>query len=52
MHVGNTARDLGLLTRKANDRKSVEMLTATLRTLNPEDPCLYDFALFGVGMRL
>ena len=52
VHVGNTARDLGLLTRKANDRKSVEMLTATLRTLNPEDPCLYDFALFGVGMRL
>lgn len=32
VHVGNTARDLGLLTRKADDRKAVEELTANLRS--------------------
>lgn len=50
VHVGNTSRKLGLLHRKANDRKSVEALTAVLRSLNPEDPCIYDFALFGIGI--
>lgn len=52
VHVGNTARNLGLLTRKANDRKSVEQLTALLRTLNPDDPALYDYALFGIGAKI
>lgn len=50
VHVGNVSRELGLLTRKANDRKSVEELTATLRSINPEDPVLYDYALFGIGI--
>lgn len=50
IHVGNTARDLGLLTRKANDRKSVVQLTTTLRSLRPEDPVYYDYALFGIGI--
>lgn len=50
IHAGNTARELGLLTRKSNDRKAVEELTAVLRTFHPEDPTLYDFALFGVGV--
>lgn len=50
VHVGNTARDLGLLTRKANDRKSVEEVMKTLREFRPDDPCLYDFALFGIGV--
>lgn len=50
VHVGNISRELGLLTRKANDRKSVEMLTGLLRTLRPEDPAIYDFALFGIGV--
>lgn len=50
VHVGNTARDLGLITRKANDRKTVNELTATLRTLRPDDPCIYDYALFGIGI--
>lgn len=49
VHVGNTARQLGLLTRKSNDRKAVEELTRVLREFQPEDPTLYDFALFGVG---
>jgi uncharacterized protein (TIGR02757 family) len=50
LHVGNTARQLGLLTRKANDRKAVEELTTLLRQFDPEDPVKYDFALFGIGV--
>jgi len=50
VHVGNTARELGILTRKSNDRKAVEELTGVLRKYNPKDPTLYDFALFGIGI--
>lgn len=50
VHAGNTARSLGLLSRKANDRKSTESLTEILRTLRPEDPVYYDYALFGIGI--
>ncbi len=50
VHAGNTARNLGLLSRKANDRKSVELLTSTLRDIRPEDPVFYDYALFGIGI--
>lgn len=50
VHVGNVSRELGLLTRKANDRKSVEELTGVLRQLKPEDPAIYDYALFGIGI--
>ena len=48
VHVGDTARSLGLLDRRANDRRSVEQLTATLRTIRPHDPVYYDYALFGL----
>lgn len=50
VHVGNVSRALGILTRKANDRKSVEELTGILRELRPDDPAIYDFALFGIGI--
>lgn len=50
IHTGNAARTLGLLTRKQNDRKAVEELDMILRTLDPDDPVKYDFALFGIGM--
>ena len=50
VHVGNTARELGLLQRITNDRKAVEQLTAKLREFCPEDPVKYDFALFGAGI--
>lgn len=50
VHVGNVSRELGLLTRKANDRKSVEELTGVLKQIRPEDPAYYDFALFGIGI--
>lgn len=50
VHVGNVSRELGLLTRKQNDRRSVEELTEVLRTLRPDDPAIYDYALFGIGI--
>lgn len=50
VHVGNTARNLGLLTRKSNDRKAVNQLTETLRQFRPDDPVIYDYALFGIGI--
>jgi uncharacterized protein (TIGR02757 family) len=50
LHSGNTARKLGLLTRKINDWKAVEELTANLREFDPTDPVKYDFALFGLGV--
>lgn len=50
VHVGNVARALGLLTRKQDDWKAVEELTAKLREFDAEDPVKYDFALFGLGI--
>ena len=50
LHSGNTARSLGLLTRKVNDWKAVEELTEVLRLFDPADPVKYDFALFGLGV--
>ena len=49
IHTGETSRQLGLLTRKQNDRKAVAELTARLREFNAEDPIRYDFSLFGLG---
>ena len=50
VHSGNVARKLNLLSRKQNDWKAVEELTASLRRMDPEDPVKYDFALFGLGV--
>ena len=50
IHSGNTARRLGLLSRKMNDWKAVEELTEVLREFDPADPVKYDFALFGLGV--
>ena len=49
VHVARTARALGLVSRKQNDRRTVEELTAKLREFSPDDPVRYDFALFGFG---
>jgi uncharacterized protein (TIGR02757 family) len=48
VHVARTARKLGLLTRKSNDRKAVVELTEKLRGFCKEDPVRYDYALFGM----
>ena len=52
VHVGDISRELGLLTRNPNDRRSVNEVTDHLRRFNPADPTIYDFALFGIGMKL
>ena len=48
-HVARISREFGLLSRKMNDRKAVIELTDILKQFNPEDPVIYDFALFGLG---
>ena len=50
VHVGDVGRALGLLTRRQNDWRAVEELTAALRAFDAEDPARYDFSLFGVGI--
>lgn len=50
VHVGNVSRQLGLLERKANDKKSVLLLTDALRAFRPDDPVYFDYALFGIGV--
>ena len=50
VHVGDTARALGLIDRKANDKRTVMELTSILRAMKPDDPVLYDYALFGIGI--
>lgn len=50
VHTANISRKLGLLTRKQNDWKAIEELDQQLRLYNPEDPAIYDFALFGLGV--
>ena len=49
-HTASTGRKLGLITRKQNNWKTVEEITAALRTFDAEDPVKYDFALFGLGI--
>lgn len=49
-HVARLSREMGLLTRNANDFKSVIELTENLRKFDPVDPIKYDFALFGYGV--
>ncbi len=50
VHVARVAHSLGLLPANKADWKNALELTALLRTLNPEDPAIYDYALFGLGV--
>ncbi len=50
LHVDRVARKLGLIKRKQTDWLTAVELTEELRLLNPQDPVLYDFALFGLGI--
>ncbi|MDR2942160.1 MAG: TIGR02757 family protein [Treponema sp.] len=50
VHVARTARKLGLLERKSNDKKAVIELTEKMRGFCAQDPVKYDFALFGMGV--
>ena len=48
-HVARIGHEMGLISRNSNDWAAVEELTAQLRELDENDPCKYDFALFGLG---
>lgn len=50
LHVGRTARKLGLLTRNINDWQAATELTKELKKFDPADPVKYDFALFGASI--
>jgi uncharacterized protein (TIGR02757 family) len=50
IHTGNIARKLEMIGRKQNDSLAVEELDSALRSMDPEDPVKYDFALFGLGV--
>ena len=50
VHTGRIARDLGLLSRKQNDSRSVEEIDIKLREMDHVDPVKYDYALFGLGV--
>ncbi|TRX49831.1 TIGR02757 family protein [Fulvivirga sp. M361] len=50
LHVDRVARSLGLITRKQTDWLTALELTKNLRSLDPNDPVKYDFALFGLGI--
>lgn len=50
VHVGNTACELGLIDRRANDRRTAVELTEILRSRRPDDPVWFDYALFGLGI--
>lgn len=49
VHVARQSRRYGLLSRKSNDWRAVQELTEICRVMNPRDPAVYDFALFGMG---
>lgn len=50
VHVARISREMGLLTRNANDFKAVIELTENLKKYDPQDPAKYDFAMFGYGV--
>lgn len=49
VHVARVAHRLGLTTRPNADWRSALALTSVLRRWRPEDPAVYDYALFGLG---
>lgn len=50
VHVDRVARSFGLIKRKQTDWLSVLELSEYCRSLDPEDPAKYDFALFGLSV--
>lgn len=50
VHVGRTARQIGLLHSARADWRAAVELTRYLRMLDPSDPVKYDYALFGISI--
>lgn len=49
VHVARVAHRMGLLPANKADWKNAVLLTNLLREMNPSDPAVYDYALFGLG---
>jgi uncharacterized protein (TIGR02757 family) len=50
VHVDRVARKLGLIDSPQTNWQTAVALTEALKTLDPNDPVKYDFALFGLGV--
>ena len=50
VHVARVSRGLGILIRTQTDWQTAIELTNYCRTLDPNDPVKYDFALFSLGV--
>ena len=50
VHVARVAHRMGLTTRPTADWRTALELTNLLRRWRPQDPAVYDYALFGLGM--
>lgn len=49
-HIHKLSLNLGFTQRKQADFRTVEEITAAMRTISPEDPVKFDFALCHLGM--
>ncbi|MDR1006506.1 MAG: TIGR02757 family protein [Bacteroidales bacterium] len=49
-HVFNTAKHLGIINSNSANLKTAHQITDYLRRIFPSDPCLGDFALYGLGI--
>lgn len=50
VHVARVAHRLGLLPDNKANWNNALLLTEQLKQMNPRDPVVYDYALFGLGM--
>lgn len=50
VHVARVSHRLGLLPNEQSNWQNAVHLTEQLKQLNPDDPAVYDYALFGLGM--
>lgn len=48
-HVARVANRLGLIDNNKSNWQNAMQLTMHLREMNPNDPAIYDYALFGLG---
>ncbi len=49
-HTSRICRYLGLTSRKSNDLKTAQAVTASLRDIDPNDPLRFDFAICHLGI--
>jgi len=52
VHTSRAFHYLGWMQKQNPSWKEVVRLTQILKKLNPDDPVIYDFALFGLGMEM